>query len=78
MSAALVGYLCVQEYGCGEKSPQPFFIVRSVTMEDTKKMPVPTEQRILEVLRSMDFGQLTITVHDGRAVMLEIAKKIKL
>lgn len=47
-------------------------------MEDTKRVPAPTEQRILEVLRSMDFGQLTITVHDGKAVMLEISKKIKL
>lgn len=47
-------------------------------MEETRKLPDATEQRILETLRAMDYGQLTITVHDGRAVLIEVAKKIKL
>ena len=47
-------------------------------MEETKKLPDVTEQRILDTLRAMDYGQLTITVHDGRVVLMEVAKKIKL
>ena len=38
----------------------------------------PTEQAILQAIRRLDYGTVTVTVHDGKLTLLEVSKKIKL
>jgi len=38
----------------------------------------PSEQAILETLRNLDYGEVTVTVHDQKPVLMEVTKKIKL
>ena len=38
----------------------------------------PTEQAILQTIRRLDYGTVTVTVHDGKPTLLEVSKKIKL
>ena len=33
---------------------------------------------ILQMLRNLDYGEIIITVHNGKPTMLEVSKKIKL
>lgn len=47
-------------------------------MEQKEQTLNPSEQTILEVLRSMDYGEVSITVHNGKPSMMEVSKKIKL
>ncbi|MBR5536362.1 MAG: YezD family protein [Clostridia bacterium] len=42
------------------------------------KTPNPTEQAILQAVRTLDYGTVAITVHDGKPTLLEVSKKIKL
>jgi len=46
-------------------------------MEDKIQTPNPTEQAILEALRNLDYGEITVTVHDGKPTIMEVSKKIK-
>ena len=46
-------------------------------MEDKKQTLNPSEQAILEMLRSLDYGEITITVHNGKQTIMEVSKKIK-
>ena len=66
-----------QEYGCGEESPRLFLFERGCPMEQKEQTLNPSEQTILEVLRSMDYGEITITVHNGKPTIMEVSKKIK-
>lgn len=47
-------------------------------MEKKEQTLNPSEQTILEALRAMDYGEVTITVHDQKPVLMEVTKKIKL
>lgn len=47
-------------------------------MEKKEQTLNPSEQTILETLRAMDYGEVTITVHDQKPVLMEVTKKIKL
>lgn len=47
------------------------------TMENKEQTLNPTEQSILEALRSLDYGEITITVHNGKPTIMEVSKKIK-
>ena len=47
-------------------------------MQNNTKTPDPTEQAILEAIRSLDYGEITITIHDQKPVLMEVVKKIKL
>ena len=42
------------------------------------KTPNPTEQAILQAIRTLGYGTVTVTVHDGKPTLLEVSKKIKL
>ena len=46
-------------------------------MEDKTQTLNPTEQAILEALRDLDYGELTVTVHNGKPTIMEVSKKIK-
>lgn len=46
-------------------------------MENKEQTLNPTEQSILEALRSLDYGEITITVHNGKPTIMEVSKKIK-
>ena len=47
-------------------------------MEHKEQALTPPEQMILQVLRKLDYGEIIITVHNGKPTMLEVSKKIKL
>ena len=47
------------------------------TMENKEQTLNPTEQAILEALRNLDYGEITITVHNGKPTIMEVSKKIK-
>ena len=64
--------------GCGELSPQPFFFVGKEAYSMADKTLNPTEQAILQAIRRLDYGTVTVTVHDGKPTLLEVSKKIKL
>ncbi len=38
----------------------------------------PAERTILETLRRLNYGTVTITVHEGKPTMMDVSKKIKL
>lgn len=38
----------------------------------------PSEQAILQAIRTLGYGTVTVTVHDGKPTLLEVSKKIKL
>ena len=46
-------------------------------MENKEQTLNPTEQTILEALRNLDYGEITITVHNGKPTIMEVSKKIK-
>ena len=73
---AVLGVFLLQEFGCSEKSLQPFFVLGG-TMENKEQTLNPTEQTILEALRNLDYGEITITVHNGKPTIMEVSKKIK-
>ena len=66
----------MQEFGCSEKSLQSFFVLGG-TMENKEQTLNPTEQTILEALRNLDYGEITITVHNAKPTIMEVSKKIK-
>ena len=47
-------------------------------MEHKEQTPNPSEQMILQMLRNLDYGEIIITVHNGKPTILEVSKKIKL
>ena len=46
-------------------------------MEQTEQTLNPSEQMILDMLRSLDYGEVLITIHNGKPSMMEVSKKIK-
>ena len=46
-------------------------------MENKEQTLNPTEQTILEALRNLDYGEITITVHNAKPTIMEVSKKIK-
>ena len=66
----------LQEFGCSEKSLQPVLFLGG-TMENKEQTLNPTEQAILETIRSMDYGEITVTIHNGKPTLMEVSKKIK-
>jgi hypothetical protein len=39
--------------------------------------PSPEEMAILEAVRSLEFGSVEVTIHEGRVVQIECRKKIR-
>ena len=66
----------MQKTGCSDFSLQPVLFLGG-TMENKEQTLNPTEQTILETLRSLDYGEITITVHNGKPTLMEVSKKIK-
>ena len=54
-----------------------FLFSGGVSMEQTKQTLNPSEQMILDMLRSLDYGEVLITIHNGKPTMMEVSKKIK-
>ena len=49
------------------------------TMEETKVQELDlTQSTIMEAIKALDYGTVTVTIHDGKPVMLEVSKKVKL
>lgn len=47
-------------------------------MKDQKIQELdPTQQTIIEAIKALDYGTVTVTIHDGKPVLLEVSKKIK-
>ena len=47
-------------------------------MERKEQTLDPAERTILETLRRLNYGTVTITVHEGKPIMMDVSKKIKL
>ena len=47
-------------------------------MERKEQTLDPAERTILETLRRLNDGTVTITVHEGKPTMMDVSKKIKL
>ena len=45
--------------------------------EQKKQQPEPTHQAVIEAIKALDYGTVTVTIHDGKPVLLEVSKKIK-
>ena len=49
------------------------------TMEETNMQELDiTQSTIIEAIKALDYGTVTVTIHDGKPVMLEVSKKVKL
>lgn len=48
---------------------------RSLTMKTTSRNVM---EKIAEQLASLKFGELTVVVHDGKVVQIEVKEKIRL
>ena len=47
-------------------------------MEEQKNQQLgPTHQTIIEAIKALDYGTVTVTIHDGKPVLLEVTKKVK-
>ena len=48
-------------------------------MEETNMQELDiTQSTIIEAIKALDYGTVTVTIHDGKPVMLEVSKKVKL
>lgn len=47
-------------------------------MEEQKRQELdPTQKTIIEAIKALDYGTVTVTIHDNKPVLLEVSKKIK-
>ncbi len=68
-------------WGCGQKNPidlriSLIFISTETTMKN--QLSPSIIEKIAEQLAELKFGELTVVVHDGKVVQIEVKEKIRL
>jgi hypothetical protein len=59
----------------GPSAPLPDAVIRFATLpEETQRLLL----RAAELLGSIDYGAVILTIHDGRVVQVEMSEKIRL
>jgi hypothetical protein len=50
---------------------------KAIQPETRPLPPSQAEAAILEAVRSLDFGSVEVTIHEGRVVQIECRKKVR-